>query len=78
MDAHSNRGKKGASMNRQDLAMCPTCGYLWHLNADDQYRFVLFGETIVTCPKCYKHVSAVTPIDKSRQEHSIGIHATKV
>ena len=78
MDAHSNAGKKGASMNQQVLVMCPTCGYLWRLAADDQFRFVLFAKTSVTCPKCYKHVSAVTPITKIKEEHSRGFHATKV
>jgi endogenous inhibitor of DNA gyrase (YacG/DUF329 family) len=47
-------------MNQQDLVMCPKCGYLWHLAADDQFRFVLFGKTNMTCPKCYKHVDAVS------------------
>jgi len=65
-------------MNHQCLVMCPVCGYLWHLNADDQYRCVLFVETIVTCPKCYKHVSAVSPIAEIKRERSGGIHATKV
>ena len=77
MDAHSNAGKKGASMNWQGLVMCPTCGYLWHLATDDQFRFVLFAKTNVTCPKCYKHVSAVTPVVKIKEEHSTGIRATK-
>lgn len=65
-------------MNQQGLVMCPMCGYLWHPTADDQYRFVLFGNTIVTCPKCYKHVGAVTPIAKIKEELSGGFHASKV
>ena len=65
-------------MNRQDLVMCPKCGYLWHLTADDQFRFVLFGKTNMTCPKCYKHVSAVSPIVKIKEEHDRRFHATKV
>jgi len=65
-------------MNRQGLVMCPKCGYLWHLIAGDQFRFVLFGKTIVTCPKCHKHVSAVSPVAKIKEERSRGFHATKV
>ena len=77
MDAHSNR-ETGASMNQQCLVMCPKCGYLWHLAADARYRFVLSGGKMVTCPKCYKDVSAMSPKAKIKQEHSRGFHATKV
>ena len=65
-------------MNRQGLVMCPTCGYLWHLATDDQFLFVLFAKINVTCPRCYKHVSAVAPVAKIKEERSRGFHATKV
>lgn len=78
MGAHSNWGKKGTSMKQLGLVMCPKCGYLWNLNADDQYIFVLFEDTIVTCPKCYRRVGAVIPIVKINQQYSGGFHATKV
>jgi len=71
-------GKKGTSIKQVGLVMCPKCGYLWHLNADDQYIFVLFGETIVTCPKCCKNVGAMTPIAKNTQPYSGVFKATKV
>jgi len=65
-------------MKQLGLVMCPKCGYLWHLNADDQYIFVLFEDTIVICPKCYKNVGAVTPTVKNKQKYSGGFRATKV
>lgn len=78
MGAHSNWGRKGTSMKQLGLVMCPKCGYLWHLNADDQYIFVLFENTIVICPKCCKNVGAVTPIVKNKQPYSGVFNAPKV
>jgi endogenous inhibitor of DNA gyrase (YacG/DUF329 family) len=65
-------------MNERGPVMCPECGYLWHLT-DNQCRFVLSFEKIkATCPKCFKHISAVPSIAKHQGKNSGVFHATKV